>query len=38
MGGIRTLETALRMIGLGVPGIGSTAGAAMAEELKQVPG
>lgn len=34
-GGIRTLETALRMIDLGVTRIGSTASTAIVEELKQ---
>lgn len=35
-GGIRTLETALRMIDLGVSRIGSTASVAIVEELKRL--
>lgn len=37
-GGIRNLETALRMIELGVSRIGSTASVAIVEELKKQKG
>ena len=37
-GGVRTLETALRMIELGVSRIGSTASVAIVEELKKTLG
>jgi len=33
-GGVRTLDTALKMIDLGVSRIGSTAGVSIVEELK----
>lgn len=37
-GGIRTLETALKMIDLGVTRIGSTASVAIVEELRRALG